>query len=96
VLVVVASARPDFDFEVDEPALLLPRGVTLCAVELVHVRPLVPDDAPRTLGMTRTDIRRAHEPLFAWEIERPRPLEPRKVRGRLGFYRLDRSVVIPA
>lgn len=88
-LVVVASAG------VDRAALARlggrngPRGVTVAIVDLVDVRPAVIADVDDALSVPRRGA-------FAWCLTRPRLLVATAVRGRLGLYELDDTLVVAA
>lgn len=74
-LLVVSSARPwdgDHGFE------LGPLGVTVCAVELVEVRPATEADAEAACI-------RPGPGHMAWVLRNPRPLDAVPVKGALGL-----------
>lgn len=57
-----------------------PRGVSLCAVDLVDCRPCAPgDDGPACLAPP--------EGFWAWILANVRPVAQIPVKGRLGLYR---------
>jgi activating signal cointegrator 1 len=71
-----------------------PRGVTICLVTLLDVRPL-----------RRSDVRSAmlgkggwilNEGSYAWVLANPRRLVPRPTVGKLGLFGLPDDIVVPA
>jgi hypothetical protein len=63
----------------------LPRGVALCIVDLVDVRPMVPADEPA-----------AHcwvQDAYAWVMTSPRAVEHARVRGQLRLFEVDLPIV---
>jgi hypothetical protein len=58
-----------------------PKGVAICLVELVAVRPTKPEDEGRACAWGR-DL----DGLFAFMLENARGLPPVPVTGRLGFF----------
>lgn len=63
-----------------------PRGCAICLVDLVDVRESTPDDAERCGGFA--------PPLgsFSWVLRDPRRVEPVRVVGRLGLFKLPPGV----
>lgn len=62
-----------------------PRGVELCDVELVDVRPATAADMEAACVL-RGEV--SPEGLFAWIFERPAPVERRAIKGKLGLFTL--------
>ena len=60
-----------------------PRGVALCVVDLVDVRPAILDD--ELAAGCRPDAARE----FAWELRNPRPVRQIPMLGRLGLYEVE-------
>jgi hypothetical protein len=86
-LVIVASRGPDWHALARKEALDGPRGVILAHVALVDVRPVrLEEDAADALGVPMPGD-------YAWVLARPRALDQVAVRGRLGLYDLDPSLV---
>ena len=63
-----------------------PLGVTLCVVDLVDCRPAQPTDA------TKACVEPPPE-WFAWVLENPRPVARVAVKGRLGLYFPDATLL---
>lgn len=82
-LLLCASARPK--------TWGLPTGVAICLVDVVDCR-------------TMTEADEAHAgclcdggdgvPLYAWVLERIRPVEPVPVKGRLSFFEVPRELIV--
>lgn len=62
-----------------------PRGVSLCVVDLVDVRPVAPGDADAAC------IEPPEGFTCAWVLANPRAVTQHQVKGRLGLY-TDRSL----
>lgn len=83
-LLICASARPDrsavkrCDLERDD---LIAPGHAIAVVTLQDIRAAGPDDARRACVP-----RGVQEGLYAWDLSRPRLIEPTPVRGQLGLY----------
>lgn len=70
-----------------------PRGVVLCVVDIVEVRPATINDASAacvSVGLME-ELLRGH--LFAWLLSGPRACQPNKVRGSLGLFTLPQGVL---
>lgn len=85
-LVIVSSASPDraelrrFDLA------SAPLGVTVAVVDVIDVRPASASDAAAAFS--------APEPGdYAWCLADVRPVEPVRIRGRLGLYDVDEGLV---
>lgn len=65
-----------------------PRGVALCVVDLVDVRPTRFDheDAAKACLFPPTGFD------FAWVLANPRPVEQLPIKGKLGLYRADEEL----
>ena len=84
-LLILASAQKHEawdDYELTEPDVIphLTRGVAICKVQLVDVRPSVPQDQRKSLY--RGDL----TGCFSWVLEDPVPVEQRPVKGRLMLF----------
>lgn len=64
-----------------------PRGVTMCTVDLVDVRPVTPDDADAACIAPPAGFE------FAWVLANARPVRPVRVNGKLGLYSADRELL---
>lgn len=63
-----------------------PRGVSLCVVDLVDVRPVTPEDAAAACIVPPEGFD------FAWELRDPMAVKMLPVKGKLGLYRLDSAL----
>lgn len=68
-------------------ALKGPRGVALCVVEVLAIRPATAADASAACSMPSPRD-------YAWILRNVRAIPPRAVRGRLGLF--DADTAIPA
>ena len=64
-----------------------PRGVAICLVDLVDVRPVLPSDAGRACLPPPAGFD------FAWCLKNPRPVPHVRVLGKLGLYRADAELL---
>jgi len=83
-LLILAGSRPwrgKHDWPRD-----FPRGVTICVVDLVDVRPARADDAD---GARVTPA--AGD--FAWVLANPRPIARVPAKGKLGLYSPDATLL---
>ncbi len=62
-----------------------PRGVVLCTVDLVDVRPATRADLAAACA---TGFVRSHRGLYAWVLRDPRAADGRRVRGQVGLFEL--------
>lgn len=69
-----------------------PRGVALCIVDLVDVRPATREDAERACSK-RPEHDDNGKPHFAWMLSNPRPVKHVPVKGRLGLYDADPTLL---
>ena len=87
-LLIVSGLRFDArgaHFDVDGP-----RGVAVCVVELVDVRPATFGDSQAAcFGVDVDAFIRADKTLFAWALANPRRVAPAPVRGALGLFNVD-------
>lgn len=67
-------------------AEMFPFGVAVGIVELVDCRPMTPADARIACVEYRPG-------LFAWEFENPLLIEPFPVKGNIGFFKVDQSLI---
>ena len=66
------------------------RGVSVCVVDLVDVRPLTLRDGQATLGYDpEGDVERG---LLGWVLARPRRLPPIPVKGKLSLFAVPADV----
>ena len=65
----------------------LPRGVTICTVELADCRPLTREDC--VLGCVPWGPEREGE--FAWVLKNPVPTKHIPIAGKLGLFQVDES-----
>ena len=77
-LLIVSSKRP---------AGIGPSGVSLCIVRLVDCRRMIPFDESEACC-------ECYESAWAWCLEDVRSVEQRSVRGSLGIYGVDDSLVV--
>lgn len=61
-----------------------PLGVTLCTVDLVAVRPYMLEDADASLSVD--PAKNVSEGMFAWVLANVQRVEPRPLKGKLGFF----------
>jgi ASCH domain len=89
-LVIVSGLRFDprgAHYDVDGP-----RGVAVCVVDLVDVRPATFGDSEAAcFGVDVDEFVRADKQLFSWVLANPRRVAPTPVRGVLGLF----SVALP-
>lgn len=64
-----------------------PRGVELCVVNLVDVRPATEDDRDAAGVGGRV---KSLDGLYAWVLEEPKPVKQAPVRGMPGIFTLQR------
>jgi hypothetical protein len=87
-LLIVSGLRFDArgaHFDVDGP-----RGVAVCAVELVDVRPATFGDSEAAcFGVDVDTFIRADKNLFAWVLANRRRVDPQSVRGVLGLFDVE-------
>jgi ASCH domain len=90
-LLICAAKAADSPWEYDGNE---PRGVTICLVTLLDVRPLRRSDVrPAMLGRHGWLL---HEGSFAWVLTAPRRLVPRPTVGKLGLFDVHRGLIVPA
>jgi hypothetical protein len=90
-LLICAAKAADSSWEYDGNE---PRGVTICLVTLLDVRPLRRSDVrPAMLGRHGWIL---NEGAFAWVFANPRRLIPRPTVGKLGLSDLPDDIIIPA
>lgn len=63
-----------------------PRGVSLCVVDLIDVRPVIATDTESACIVPPEGFD------FAWVLANPRPVPHVAVKGKLGLYRLDSAL----
>lgn len=86
-LLVCAGARAWSD-EAVESLGDGPRGVALCVVDVVDVRPATEADRAASCVGDRVE---SLDGLFAWVLANPRAVEARKVRGMPGLFSVDHA-----
>ena len=89
-LVIVAGKQADVALAEAIETPSTPRGVTLCVVELHDVRPLRRRDA--LAGCFVADALDLTG-LYAWVLRNVRAIEQRRVRGKLGLFRVERDLI---
>ena len=77
-LLIVSSKRPIF------PGL--PSGKALCLAQLYDCRPMMAEDEPAARC-------KSYPGAWAWKLRNIRPVEPFAVRGTLGLYEVDDSLI---
>jgi ASCH domain-containing protein len=90
-LLICAAKSADAGWEYDGNQ---PRGVTICLVTLLDVRPLRRSDMRP--AMLRKGGWLLNEGSFAWILSNPRRLVPRTTIGKLGLFDLPDAIIIPA
>lgn len=68
-----------------------PMGVAICWVDLVDVRPYSPEDRAASAVPGTIDL--GDKPLQSWILANPRPVAHVPVRGKLGLYRPDPTLL---
>jgi hypothetical protein len=66
------------------------RGVAICTVDLVEVRPLTDKDA-HAAGCKKSDM---PDEAWAWVLAKPKRVKALPVSGQLGLFSVDSGIVV--